>query len=250
MSYSFALLVCGRPNCCAELVGALASATDIAHLACPRTHVPSLDCLPLFSPEQRPLLVLSQVRNSTHLTYLSQALGDADIPFASVWAESALPTEIDGAFHYTDFSFLAQVDAPALSPHRLSPALVAHILNTAQELMPPRGITVALPLGSVTLAMHALIEPPRRLDDLAEARRLGELYCKHYNEALPRTCRRCQRPVAVGLPCFACGQDPVLRAQVLLPDEHGYFSVSADAHDEVTAFFSAPSADLAALPNP
>lgn len=225
-TFTFALLLCGSPKSTAAPLGALASTTDLYSLDCPTVRLPDLERLPLLPANQHPLLVLSTVRNHTHLTYLEDLLAHDGIDSVTVWAEPHLPTDLTAPFHPSELQFTTHLpqSTPSSAPHRLDPQRLIQAVRTAGRLRASKCVHIEVPLGELTLVVPSPAQKTDADTSLAEAKALGALYCRHYNEEIPRECSRCGTPGALDQACLACGQSPRLRSQVLHADEQGYYA--------------------------
>lgn len=233
--FPFALILCGPSSRSSAVVGALASATDLRHLDCSRGRLPEVDDWPDLPPMQRPLMVLSSVQGQDHLKALDEHLRLRAIDFATVKVTPAKArrTTSEQSIMECDFEAVPQPHEGLL--YRRSPALVRHTLRTAHRLVPSAAVQLEVPVGEVTFVVPRLSSTKEEAELwLSETKHLGNTFCRLFNADLPRTCSRCGRDTAVGLPCFNCGQEVEVRAQTLLPTETGYLAVSADAHDEIT----------------
>lgn len=233
--FPFALILCGPSRRSSAVLGALASATDLRHLDCSRGRLPEVDDWPDLSPMQRPLMVLSGVHRPDHLKALGEHLHLRAIDFATVNVAAARPRGAPAEDPTLECDFIAVLHPQDGLLYRRSPALVRHALRTAHRLVPSAAVQLEVPVGQVSFVVPRLSSSDKDAALwLSETQQLGKTFCRLFNDDLPRTCSRCGRSTAVGLPCFNCGQEVEVRAQTLLPTELGYLAVGADAHDEIT----------------
>jgi len=183
-----ALILCGDPASTSLVLGALASSTDILHLACPRKALPDLTSLSASTLQRCPVVVLSGVRTNVYLTYLTDALLELEIACASVWVESRPPQSVCASFHPFDLDLLTRIDALSPTPKRLCPSYVAHTLHCTIDLGINEALRIELPLGELTLTTPEFSLAAEHVDCLAEAKAAGERYCQAFNRSLPTAC--------------------------------------------------------------